>query len=108
MFAAQHVGSAAIFRCKGAFSLVNHAKLGELAEEIRRSDAASVVLDLREVAYMDSVGVGTIAVMLKDSKAEVRAFTVVPTAEIRALLAASKLAGILAFADSPRAALGPV
>jgi anti-anti-sigma factor len=100
----QRVNSAAIYRCKGAFSLANHTKLGELAEEVRRGDAAHVVLDLREVVYMDSVGVGTIAVMLKDTKARNRAFTVVPTADIRALLGASKLQDILKFAESTEAA----
>ncbi len=101
----QRAGDAAVYRCKGAFSLANHARLGELAEEVRRGDAARVVLDLREVAYMDSVGVGTLAVMLKDCKAGGRGFTVVPTANIRTLLSASKLEGVLPFADSPEAAL---
>lgn len=100
----QRVNNAVIYRCKGAFSLASHARLGELAEEIRRGDAAHVVLDLREVVYMDSVGVGTIAVILKDTKARNRALTVVPTADIRALLGASKLQDILKFADSTEAA----
>ena len=104
MHEVQRVSDAAVYRCKGAFSLANHAKLGELAEEIRRGDATHVVLDLREVAYMDSVGVGTIAVMLKDTKARSRALTVVPTADIRTLLGASKLQGLLKFADSTEAA----
>lgn len=104
MHEVQRVSNAVVYRCKGAFSLANHTLLGELAEEIRRGDATHVVLDLREVIYMDSVGVGTIAVILKDTKARNRALTVVPTADIRSLLSASKLQGILAFADSPEAA----
>lgn len=107
MHEVQRVGVAAVYRCKGAFALVNHSKLGELAESIRRGDAEHVVLDLRDVVYMDSVGVGTIAVILKDSKARTRALTVVPTADIRSLLSASKLQGILTFADSPEAAFAP-
>ncbi len=106
MHEVQRAGNATVYRCKGAFSLANHAKLGELAEEIRRGDTARVVLDLREAGYMDSVGVGTIAVILKDVKARGRALTLVPTAEIRTLLSASKLEGILTLADSPEAALG--
>ncbi|MGH9792082.1 MAG: STAS domain-containing protein [Candidatus Acidiferrales bacterium] len=100
------MGRAVVYRCKGAFSLANHAKLGELAEDVRRGDGAQVVLDLREVVYMDSVGVGTVAVMLKDTRARGRALAVVPTADIRTLLGASKLDGILPFAGSPEAAMG--
>ena len=102
----RNLGTALVYRCKGAFSLANHDQLGMLAEEIRRSDAAHTVLDLREVGYMDSVGVGTVAVTLKDTRARNRKLSLVPTPEIRTLLSASKLEGLLALADSPEAAVG--
>lgn len=100
------LGTALIYRCRGAFSLANHNQLGMLAEEIRRNDAPHTVLDLREVAYMDSVGVGTVAVTLKDMRASSRKLSLVPTPEIRLLLTASKLEGILTLADTPEAAVG--
>lgn len=102
----QWLGAALIYRCKGAFSLANHDQLGVLAEEIRRNDASHTVLDLRGVGYMDSVGVGTVAVTLKDARVRSRALSVVPTPEIRMLLSASKLEDILALADTPEAAIG--
>lgn len=99
-------GQAVVVRCRGAFSLANHTRLGELGEEIRRSDGSRVILDLRDVAYMDSVGVGTIALVVKDAQARGWTLAVVPTPEIHTLMRASRLEGLVEFASSPEAALG--
>lgn len=62
-------GSALVLRCKGAFTLAAHQRLGEISEEIRSSAAKRIVLDLTGVTYMDSVGIGTLAMNLKHATA---------------------------------------
>lgn len=70
-------GGALLFHCRGGFSLVNHALLDGIFEQIKATPERKVVLDLGGVRFMDSVGVGTIAAILKHAMATDKNFVVV-------------------------------
>jgi anti-anti-sigma factor len=70
-------GDALLFHCRGGFSLVNHALLDGIFEQIKATPERKVVLDLGGVRFMDSVGVGTIAAILKHAMATDKDFVLV-------------------------------
>lgn len=93
-----------IVRCRGAFSLVNHDKLDRVLETIKSAGNAKVILELSNVAHVDSVGVGTLAVALKDSLASRRKLVLVANDLVKSVLATSSLDTAFHIADSLDAA----
>ena len=98
-------GASAIFACRGWFSLSTHPQLDELLRMIRDEGARKIVLDLREVTYIDSVGVGTLAIILKYSITSSQALVLVCGNSVRDVLTASSLDVAFRFAPSVDAAL---
>jgi anti-anti-sigma factor len=94
-----------VFRCRGAFSLGSYADLNGLAKAIRQSSKKRIVLDLREVAHIDSTGIGTLAAIYKDTSAASREVCVVPSSPVRLALGLAKLDSFVRMLDSLDAAL---
>lgn len=98
-------GSAAIFSCEGSFSLARHRELDELSAWIRRDKASQIVLDLSAVKQIDSVGVGTLAMILKYAVSGSRSLTLVCSKPVRDVLDTSNLDRAFRIAPSLDAAL---
>lgn len=104
--ACEQKGSAAVFTCRGSFSLATYASLDELVRLIRLDPARRIVLDLRGVKHIDSVGVGTLAMILRQTIATSRALVIVCDNTVHDVLAVSSLDLAFQFASSVDAALG--
>jgi len=93
-----------IVRCRGAFSLVNHDRLDRVLDAVKGAGPAKVILELSDVAHVDSVGVGTLAVALKDSLASRRKLVLVANELVKGVLTTSSLDTAFHIADSLDAA----
>jgi anti-anti-sigma factor len=80
-----------LFRCQGAFSLVNHAQLDALMDEVTRAQAGRIILDLSQVVHADSAGIGTLAMAVKHSLTAAKRLVLVPSDPVRVLLDTSQL-----------------
>lgn len=98
-------GDADVFRCAGAFSLVSHEQLERIGAAAKSSDAQRIVMDLREVAHMDSAGLGTLAMIVKTLMPAKRLLVVIPSPQVRNLMVSTGLDRVVPFADSIPAAL---
>jgi len=98
-------GDADIFRCAGAFSLVSHEHIEELGKAAVSSDAKRLVIDMREVAHMDSAGLGILAMIVKHALPSGRPLVVIPSAQVSNLIASTGLDRVVLLADSVPAAL---
>lgn len=98
-------GSALILQCNGSFTLSAHQRLGEISEEIRSSAAKKVVLDLTGVTYMDSVGIGTLAMNLKHASAASKQLMLVTNDIVDRMLGISMLDKVFTKIPSAEAAM---
>ena len=80
-----------IFECRGGFSLVNHALMDRIIEQVKTAPERKVVLDLGGIRFMDSVGMGTIAAILKYTMAHQMEFVIVSNDIVSKLLGTSGL-----------------
>lgn len=103
--ACEQKGSAAVFTCRGSFSLATYASLDELVRLIRLEPANRIVLDMRGVKHIDSVGVGTLAMILRHTMATSRTLVIVCDKIVRDVLTTSSLDLAFRFAPSVDAAL---
>lgn len=98
-------GDADVFRCAGAFSLVSHEQLAEIGALAKTTDARRIVMDMREVAHMDSAGLGTLAMIVKHMMLTSRKVVVIPSGQVRNLIASTGIDRVVLLADSIPAAL---
>ncbi len=84
-------GETLLFHCRGGFSLVNHGLLDRIIEQIKSAPERKVVLDLGGIRFMDSVGMGTIAAILKYTMAHEIEFVIVTNDIVSKLLGTSGL-----------------
>jgi anti-anti-sigma factor len=98
-------GDAEVFRCAGAFSLVSHEQLEKIGAAVKASHAPRMVMDLREVAHMDSAGLGTLAMIVKVLMPGKRLLVVIPSPQVRNLMVSTGLDRVVPFAESIPAAL---
>ena len=101
-------GGALVITCHGAFSLVNHVPLDEMTEDARNTSASRIVLNLLDVSHMDSIGIGTLAMILKHVMNTGKDLVLVPNDTVRHTLKAASLETAFIQADSLEAALGPL
>lgn len=94
-----------VFYCRGAFALVSHQRLDELFALVRDAAEKRVVIDLREVGYIDSTGVGTLAMCLKHAMLQKKRILLVSNDAVRQALAMAALDGMFPQCDSVEAAL---
>ena len=99
---------ALVFTCHGAFSLVNHVPLDEITDEARGTSVSRIVLVLQDVSHMDSIGIGTLAMILKHVMNTGKDLVLVPNETVRNTLKAASLETAFIQVDSLGAALGPL
>lgn len=99
-------GAAIVFTCQGAFSLVNHDHLHEVEDAIGKVEENRIVLDLREVTFLDSSGLGTLAATLKKAQERGKELVLVPSAAARSTLATAGLEKVFLLFDTVDDALG--
>jgi len=104
-FTTEERGGALVFTCRGAFSLGSYEGLNKLAAAVSKAKAKRTILDLREVAYIDSTGVGTIATILKDMRASGRELLVVPSAPVKNVLALVRIQDLIPSFETVEQAL---
>lgn len=92
--------AAIVYRCRGAFSLVNHERLKEFEADLATVEAARIVIDLRDVSFLDSSGLGTLASALKKVMEQGKELVLVPNPTVRRTFATAGLEGVFHFADS--------
>ena len=97
--------AASVFVCRGSLSLVNHSRLKELEEQIFSAEGQKVVLDLRDVSYVDSSGLGTLAAALKKTMEQKRVLEVVANTTVRKTISAAGLESVFRLYDTVDAAL---
>lgn len=96
---------AEVLRISGAFCLLNPEKLDEFREMAKGLDAKRCVLDMREVGYMDSAGLGIVAMVAKYAAANSATVVVIPSAQVRKLMATTGIDRAVVIAESIPAAL---
>ena len=95
-----------LFVCHGGFSLANHAFLDRIMNEIKSAPEQKVVLDLGGIRFLDSVGMGTIAAILKHTMAHKVDFALVTNPIVSKLLSTSGLDRVIRVTNSLEQALG--
>ena len=104
-FSEEQRGSAVLFTCRGAFSLGSYAELESMERATRKLASKRIVLDMRQVAHIDSTGIGTLAAILTnamDAKGEVR---LVPSSAVKLAVGLARLDSFLQSFDSLESAL---
>ncbi len=96
---------AEVFRVSGSFCLLCPEKLDEFREVAKGLDTRRCILDMREVPYMDSAGMGIIALIARYAHANDASLVVVPSAQVRKLITSTGLDRALLMADSIPSAL---
>ncbi len=99
--------TAVILHCEGSFAVKNHRRLDELVETVRKSPARTIVFDLRKVVFMDSVGVGTLAMICKQNFATGRQLRLVSNDMVLRMLTLACLDQVLPTFKSLDNALTP-
>lgn len=99
-------GDILLFHCRGGFSLVNHGLLDSIIEQIKSAPERKVVLDLGGIRFMDSVGMGTIAAILKHTMAHQMDLVLVSNDIVGKLLATSGLSRVIRVTSSLEEAIG--
>jgi anti-anti-sigma factor len=99
-------GGALLFHCRGGFSLVNYALLDGIFEQIKATPERKVVLDLGGICFIDSVGVGTIAAILKHTMATDKDFVVVSNDIVDQILSTASMTQVMRIVHSLDDALG--
>ena len=99
-------GDTLLFLCRGGFSLANHAFLDRILNEIKEAPQRKIALDLGGIRYLDSVGMGTIAAILKHTMAHSVDFALVTNPIVNKLLCTSGLDRVIRVTQSLEEALG--
>lgn len=95
-----------LLRCHGAFSFVNYERLNELVSEVTNAPVGCIVMDMRDVVYIDSMGVGILAVAFKHTVANNKKLVLIPSQPVRVLLETSHLLTAIPTAASLEEVLG--
>jgi anti-anti-sigma factor len=98
-------GDILVIACQGSFSLNNHQRLDALFHLIESDRAPKIVLDLYQVVHMDSVGIGTVAMIFKHTLASVKKIVLVPNGFVRKALASASLDRVIPLAINAEDAL---
>lgn len=94
-----------VITCRGALTLVNHERLKELEAEIASSAPGKIVLDLRDIGFVDSSGLGTLASALKKTMELGSELALVSNDTVNKTIAMAGLEKLFRCFDSPADAL---
>ncbi len=98
-------GDAMIFHCAGAFVLPNFQRLDELIRDVKAIASGRIVLNLTHVDRIDSVGIGTLSMILKHVMVTGVDLRVVPNEYVKMMLGTSGLDRVFQFERDVDAAL---
>jgi anti-anti-sigma factor len=98
-------GGALLFHCRGGFTLVNYALLDGIYEQIRATPERKVVLDLGGISFIDSVGVGTIAAIVKHTMATDKEFVLVSNDIVDQVLSTASMTKVMRIVRTMEEAL---
>ncbi len=99
-------GDTLLIHCRGGFSLVNYALLDGIFEQIKAAQERKIVLDLAGIRFIDSVGVGTIAAILKHTMATDRGFVLVSNDIVDQILTTASMTHVMRIVHNVEEALG--
>ena len=88
-------GDILLVRFGGGFSLINHLLMARTIQEIKASPQKKVVLDLSDVRYIDSMGVGVIVSVLKHTRTNAIGLAIVTNDVVNQILGVTNLSEIL-------------
>lgn len=91
---------AEVFRITGAFCLLSAEKMDALRDAAKALDAKRIVIDMREVPYMDSAGLGVIALIARYASANDAALVIVPSEQVRKLMRTTGIDRVVSFAEN--------
>ncbi|MBI3662581.1 MAG: anti-sigma factor antagonist [Acidobacteria bacterium] len=97
--------NALVVHCRGGFSLVNHALLDRIVADVKSAPERMIVLNLGGIRFMDSVGVGSLAAILKHTMANGLDLVLVSNDIVDQVLSAASLNQVLRTARSLEEAL---
>lgn len=97
---------ALIIFCQGAFSLANHVLLDDVVAEFKKAKERRVLLDLSGVVYMDSVGVGSLAMIVKHTMTAGIEFALISNDVVDPVLEMASLDRVFRVARSVEEVLG--
>jgi len=95
-----------IVRVKGEIDVYTCSKLNASLQEVIQAGAKSIVLNLENIQYIDSTGLGTIAHAAREvQQSEGKILVVCPKPQVRKIFEISGLTSknIVLFDDEPRA-----
>jgi anti-anti-sigma factor len=90
----------AVVQCSGSMVLPNFRLMDDMVRHIKSHPAKRIVLDLKQVERIDSVGVGTLSILLKHAMTSGREVFLAPSTPVRKALATSGLDAVFRFVDS--------
>ncbi len=99
-------GGSLLFVCRGGFSLVNHALLENIIEEIKAAPERSIILDLGGIRFMDSMGIGTLANILKYTTAKRMDFVLVSNDIVDQILGVARMTHVMRIVHNLEEAIG--
>ncbi|MBI3484793.1 MAG: STAS domain-containing protein [Acidobacteria bacterium] len=99
-------GNALLYHFEGGFSLVNHAVLAQIVQEIKAAPQRKILMDLAGVRFMDSMGVGILVTILKYARANAIDFAVVSNDVVDQILGVARLNQVLHIVRNLEDALG--
>jgi anti-anti-sigma factor len=95
-------GRAAVITVSGELDLASSAALEEEVARVTRSDVAQVVIDLRELEFMDSTGLSTLVKAHQRAEDAGKEFGLVRgPQQVQRLLSLTGVEERLTFADTP-------
>jgi anti-sigma B factor antagonist len=100
-------GRASVVTISGELDLASSASLEEELARVAESDTEQVILDLRELEFMDSTGVSTLVKAHQRAEEAGQRFGLVRgPQQVQRLLSLTGVAERLTFADTPEELLG--
>jgi anti-anti-sigma factor len=93
-------GLTIVFHCRGAFSILNDLRLREFERAVAAAEAARVVLDFREVTYVDSRGLGALAACVKKAGTQSKELLLVSNPRVRDPICTTGLDKVLRLCDT--------
>jgi anti-anti-sigma factor len=96
---------ARLYHCRGGFSLNNHALLDAIVEEIKAAPERKIVLDFGGIRYIDSVGIGTLASIIKHAMTSKIELVLVSNEVVDRMLLLSSMGSVMRVVHSVEEAL---
>jgi anti-anti-sigma factor len=97
--------AAIVVHCEGALVVPNFQRLDEMLRELKAERTPKMIIDLQKVNYIDSVGIGTLSILLKHTMTSGTTLILVANEKVKRALETSGLDRVFIFASSVEQAL---